>query len=268
MFNVQIIARLGWDGKNQPFSGFDLGWRDTVQMDPLTVVYVAIKPIVPIVPWQIPNAIRPLSPSETMFTNQAFQGTGVATITTQDPMMSAVDPSGNTITQTNQLVNFGWEYMIHCHILGHEEGDMMRPIAVGVVITAPTAVSAKYSTTATKKRVVVTFIDNSINETGFYLQRRSNISDPWVTVAAARRAAPTWDNAHQLVVDPGLSTGTTTTTETLTDSVPLTDTTTFAAGTSYQYRVIAIDEIGAQSGGSFPTTIVESDPSNLVYVKN
>ncbi len=264
MFNVQIIARLGWDGTSQVVSGFDLGWRDTVQMDPLTVVYVAIKPIVPIVPWQIPNAIRPLSPSETMFTDSAFQGTGVATITTQDPMMSAVDPSGSAITQTNQLVNFGWEYMIHCHILGHEEGDMMRPIAVGVVLTAPTAVSTKYTTTNTTKNVVVTFIDNSINETGFYLQRRANAQDPWVTVAAANRGAPTWDNLHQLVVDTGLSTGTA---ETLKDSVPSTDTKTFAVGTSYQYQVIAIDEIGAQAGGSFPTTIVESDPSNLVYVK-
>jgi hypothetical protein len=37
-----------------------------------------------------------------------------------------VDPSGNPVTVTNDYVNFGWEYVWHCHILGHEENDMMR----------------------------------------------------------------------------------------------------------------------------------------------
>ena len=32
---------------------------------------------------------------------------------------------------TNQLVNFGWEYVWHCHILSHEEMDMMRPADAG-----------------------------------------------------------------------------------------------------------------------------------------
>ena len=33
---------------------------------------------------------------------------------------------------TNQVVNFGWEYVWHCHILSHEEMDMMRPVSVAV----------------------------------------------------------------------------------------------------------------------------------------
>jgi len=28
------------------------------------------------------------------------------------------------------MFNFGWEYVWHCHLLGHEENDMMRPIVV------------------------------------------------------------------------------------------------------------------------------------------
>ena len=35
-----------------------------------------------------------------------------------------------TATITNQLVNFGWEYVYHCHILSHEEMDMMRPVSL------------------------------------------------------------------------------------------------------------------------------------------
>jgi hypothetical protein len=34
-------------------------------------------------------------------------------------------------------MSFGWEYVWHCHILSHEEMDMMRPIKVDVPVTAP-----------------------------------------------------------------------------------------------------------------------------------
>ncbi len=37
----------------------------------------------------------------------------------------------------NQLVNFGWEYVYHCHILTHEEMDMMRPVSAAVPPVAP-----------------------------------------------------------------------------------------------------------------------------------
>ena len=31
---------------------------------------------------------------------------------------------------TNVMYNFGWEYVWHCHLLGHEENDMMRPLVM------------------------------------------------------------------------------------------------------------------------------------------
>ena len=40
----------------------------------------------------------------------------------------------------NHYVNFGWEYVLHCHILSHEEMDMMRTQAVAVDPAAPTGV--------------------------------------------------------------------------------------------------------------------------------
>ena len=261
MFNVQILAVLGWDGVNQVLPAYDMGWRDTVQMDQLTTIYVAIKPIVPIVPWQIPNSLRPLDPQTNMFAPN-----NITPITTQDPMMAAFDPANTPVVAFNQLVNFGWEYMFHCHILGHEEADMMRPIPVGVVLTSPTALTTTYvaASGSVGAHVNVTFTDNSINETGFILQRRGSASESWIPVAAATRPASTWDNIHQLVIDQGLSTGST---GTLTDSVPVSDTTTFAAGNSYQYQVIAVDAIGTQNLGTFPSTTVASDPSNIVFVQ-
>ncbi|MFH1595139.1 MAG: multicopper oxidase domain-containing protein, partial [Pseudomonadota bacterium] len=36
-----------------------------------------------------------------------------------------------TLTPTvNVMTNFGNEYVWHCHLLGHEENDMMRPLVV------------------------------------------------------------------------------------------------------------------------------------------
>jgi hypothetical protein len=241
MFNVQVVARLGWDGVNQPLAAYDIGWRDTIQFDPLTIMFIAIKPIVPIVPWQLPNSIRPLSPSDPL--GQVA------------PMMSGFDPSGAAVAnQTNVLTNFGWEYMVHCHLLGHEENDMMRTMAVGLDIAAPTALSA----VLTGGKVRVTWKDNSINETGFRLQRYDVATASWIYVgSAANHAASTWNVLTQSVNDPGLTTGDTT--------GYITDPTTLAPGT-YMYRVIAIDLIGTPNQGSFQTVESKSDPSNIVYV--
>jgi FtsP/CotA-like multicopper oxidase with cupredoxin domain len=264
MFNVQVLWRLQWDGINQPLSADDLGWRDTVQFDPLTILYVAIKPIVPQVPFQIPNSIRPLSPSDTF---------GSVSMN-----LSQVDPNNTPITQANILVNFGWEYMIHCHLLDHEENDMMRPVAVGVVLASPTLVSVTANTTA--GGADINFIDNSNNETGFIVQRRSvDPTDPtfgiWSnlgqsTVRNIFRATATntilsialnpasWDPAAQKLTDPGASVG---------GHITYTDTTA-VAGKSYEYRVVAADTIGnAAAGLNFPVSTIQSDPSDGAYIK-
>ncbi len=39
----------------------------------------------------------------------------------------------------NEVTDFGWEYVWHCHLLGHEENDMMRPIKYTVSPFVPTA---------------------------------------------------------------------------------------------------------------------------------
>ena len=248
MFNVQVVARIGWDGVNQPLDNYDLGWRDTIQFDPLTIMYIAVKPIVPNVPWQLPNSVRPLSPSDP--------------IDQVAPMMMGVDAAGNPVTnQTNVLTNFGWEYMIHCHLLGHEENDMMRPMAVGVALTAPTAVSA----VKVSNGVQVSFIDNSINETGFRVQRFDLSTGAWIDVATKNQTSSTqssnWNLLTQsLKVDYSASVGTTIT---VIDSTK--DHGQALAG-NYQYRVIATDQIGTRGMGEFPTITSKSDPSNTVYV--
>ena len=43
------------------------------------------------------------------------------------------DPNGNPIPEIlNHYVNFGWEYVWHCHILSHEEMDFMHSLVFAV----------------------------------------------------------------------------------------------------------------------------------------
>ena len=153
--------------------------------------------------------------------------------------------------------------MFHCHLLGHEEGDFMRQIPVGVAMKSPTALQTAGTSYvplsgSVAAHVNVSFVDNSINETGFILQRRVSVNDAWLPVAQLNQHAPSWDNIHQTVVDYGLSTGAT---PTFTDTPPLT------SGVHYQYRVLAVDTIGVQNMGTFPNSDILSDPSNVVYVQ-
>ena len=112
LFNVQLINRVGWDGAIRAPDPNELGWKETVRMNPLEDAIVALRPVTPELPFGVPDSVRPINPS--MPTGMTFP--------TIDPI------TGNPSTFVNAVVNFGWEYVWHCHLLGHEENDMMRPM--------------------------------------------------------------------------------------------------------------------------------------------
>ena len=114
LFNVQVINRVGWDGAIRPPDPNELGWKDTVRMNPLEDIIVAMRAKVPTYPFAVPNSIRPLNPAMPVG----------STFASLDPL------TGQPITVTNVMTNFGHEYTWHCHILGHEENDMMRPFVL------------------------------------------------------------------------------------------------------------------------------------------
>ena len=49
LFNVQVINRVGWDGSVRPIDANEAGWKDTVRMNPLEDIVVALQPITPTV---------------------------------------------------------------------------------------------------------------------------------------------------------------------------------------------------------------------------
>ena len=110
----------------------------------------------------------------------------------------------------NQLVNFGWEYVWHCHLLGHEENIMMRPVVVGV---APKSASGLTATLVSGKPKL-TWADNSANETTFLVQRATSAAGPWANVGAVAANVTTFTD------------------------------TTVAKKTTYLYRVVAANVVG------------------------
>ncbi len=81
------------------------------------------------------------------------------------------DPLGNNVTVTNQMINFGWEYVWHCHLLGHEENDMMRPMMIGVAPETPDTLVAADNGSG---NVLLTWNDNSLTATSFTVQRATD----------------------------------------------------------------------------------------------
>jgi FtsP/CotA-like multicopper oxidase with cupredoxin domain len=157
LFNVQLINRVGWDGMVKPPDANELGWKETVRMNPLEDAIVALRPTAPRLPFSVPESVRLLDP-----TNQ--EGSTFASL---DPL------TGARITVTNELTNFGWEYVWHCHLLGHEENDMMRPLIMTNITNYVTPVAAPYDLNAVAgaQQIALAWTDNSSNETGFRIER-------------------------------------------------------------------------------------------------
>ncbi|HEY5974226.1 MAG TPA: multicopper oxidase domain-containing protein, partial [Geobacteraceae bacterium] len=78
----------------------EVGWKETFKMNPGEVITIAMRWIPPAVPFTVPSSPR------------------IATIAAANPLLMTVPAPYN-------------EYVWHCHILEHEEHDMMRPLIVG-----------------------------------------------------------------------------------------------------------------------------------------
>ena len=127
LYDVQLIDRFGWDGTTRiPFPD-ELGWKDTVRMNPLEIDFVALRPMKQNLPFPVPDSAR-------LFDVTKPAGT--------DLSLTAFDPLNNAAPQINQVQPMGWEYVWHCHLLGHEENDMMREQVFQVPPEAPSNLTA------------------------------------------------------------------------------------------------------------------------------
>jgi FtsP/CotA-like multicopper oxidase with cupredoxin domain len=176
LFNVQLINRFGWDGTTRPPDANEIGWKEAVRMNPLEIDFVALRPMSQTLPWPLPDSIRP---NDVTVAAEA-----------PDPAMGLQNMLGNAADQINHVANFGNEYVWHCHLLGHEENDMMRPIILQTPPPVPNPLTAVSNVLG---GVDVSWIDNSSNETGFVLERDVDPTFPNPTIINVAPSAPTPD---------------------------------------------------------------------------
>jgi hypothetical protein len=249
LYDVQLLNRVGWDGIIRKPDPNELGWKDTVRVSPLEDTIIALRPIIPQIPvnWGgLPNSIRLLDPT-------MHEGEYIANTSQQEALgmpIFAFNPEGEPVDIINHYVNFGWEYVYHCHILSHEEMDMMHAQAVGVAPAAPTFISAVRSGSGNNRRYTVTWTDNSKNETAFVIERRTaGSTGPWTAIATVP--------SDRLTVGPGK--GTRTYINTIGNTNTLFEYQVYAinvVGDTWDYSDPALNEI--PPGGGFPTLRLDS----------
>jgi hypothetical protein len=219
LFDVQVLNRVAWDGFMRLPDPNELGWKDTVRMAPLEDTIVALRPVAPEMPFGQPKSVRPLNPSQPIGSTEGFSQIDIT-------------DGGNLVPlQTNVMTDFDNEYVWHCHILSHEENDMMRPIVFNAERVAPSAPTGLAGDKA-GDTVNLTWTDptpvadpatigNPANEIGFRIERATG-AGAFATIATA-----------------------------LANATGYADTT--ATGASYRYQVVAFNAAG--SAASAPINI-------------
>ena len=226
LVNVQLINRVAWDNALLPPEPNELGWKETVRINPLEHTIVAVRPMAPTLPFpfDLPNSVRPIDVTKPL----------------DVPVMGFppgwLDPAGNALTVTNHMVNYGWEFVWHCHILSHEEMDMMHALSFAATPTAPSNLAG---TRNSATRFTMTWVNNAANATNFRIERANDIgfTSGVVTVDTTGLATTYVDN-------------------------------TVVANTSYYYRVYALNVVGDTTpypapAIGFPTLTAVSGPSNI-----
>ncbi len=229
LFDVQVINRVGWDNAIRPPDDNELGWKDTVRVSPLEDTIVALKPVAPKVDFGLPDSVRPLNPTAPIGSTMGFSN------------LSPVNGQPIVPPVTNQMVNFGWEYVWHCHILSHEEMDMMRPMSLAVARSLP-ATPALAGSGLPGAAVDLVWTDptppgdpntpgNPANEIGYRLER-AEVSSTGV------------ESTYSVIATP------------LANQTTYTDNTTID-GRAYRYKVVVYN---AATGGIESNTVTIAPP--------
>jgi FtsP/CotA-like multicopper oxidase with cupredoxin domain len=247
LFNVQVLGRVDQaTGNVVPPQADESGWKETVKNWPGEDVIVALKVKTPQLPFGLPRSKRLMDPTLPAAAATSASGRPGVTptfeffqfdVTNGLPML---DGTGLPMIVKNTTQDYDWEYVWHCHILGHEENDLMRPLVFHPTdLTAPAspssvAVSATGAVSWTDPTPAASAKGSLGNEYGFRVERAA-VSHG---VVGAYAPLPT---AARLVDNSSVNT--------LANATQFQD--TLAANTDYRYRVIGVNSIG------------ESAPSNV-----
>jgi hypothetical protein len=146
--NLQVVNRRDVTNTLLVPADNELGWKETIRSEPFTDLILAVRPKQMLLPFQIPRSNRLMDVTTPL--------NSTANYVQPAPVPGTPTPAGIS----NQMTDYGWEYVWHCHLLGHEENDMMRAIVFNpgvastyVIPRAPTNVVAALA----GNQVTVTF---------------------------------------------------------------------------------------------------------------
>ena len=128
-FNVQVLARATRDGvaPRAPSAG-ELGWKDTLRIDPLESCLIALRPVLPRLPFKLEASERPLDVTRPLGATGGF--------TDLDPLTAEPDPVANAVA------DFSWEGYWSIHLPGGQESHMIRPLVLEGSPQAPEGLTA------------------------------------------------------------------------------------------------------------------------------
>jgi FtsP/CotA-like multicopper oxidase with cupredoxin domain len=174
MVDVQLINRVGWDGTVKAPATNELGWKDTVRLNPLEDVIVAMRAKRPQVPFGMPKSSRLMDPSK------PADGAGSGTGFTNAPDLTVPGTNTPFLAATNKLVNFDNEFTWGSAILSHSENDFRRPVVFNPTVTVPDAPtnlndpSSNGVLTWTDPTPAATSLREPKNEIGFKIVEATN----------------------------------------------------------------------------------------------
>ena len=116
LVNLQLVNRIDYTNTILAPDSNEVGWKETVRTEPFTDLVLAVKPKAMLLPFALPRNTRLMDPTTPQNSTKNYVQPA--------PVPGLPNPAGIS----NQPTDYGWEYVWHCHLLGHEENDMMRPI--------------------------------------------------------------------------------------------------------------------------------------------
>lgn len=243
MFDVQVLNRVGWDGAIRPPDDNELGWNETVRMNPLEDIIVALRPKAQALPFTLTTSTRLIDPSQAL-------NAPIATTDIGNLGQGGTPVAGLAVTVPNIPTDYGYEYVWHCHILGHEENDFMRPVIFSISTAPPTAPSglAAYiggDTVPGLTNYVTPYTNTNINQIVLQWTDNASVTTPSrFQVLRASGAAPAYPGSYTTLGEISYLPG----------YPPIYTDTSINPGTAYTYAVISLNDFGAPNTQSAPAT--------------
>ena len=129
-FSVQVLSRARREGAVRAPDPGELGWKDTLRVDPLESVLVAMRPVLAAVPFALPAGERALDITRPLGAEGPFTQLDQLTA---EPLQPAV---------VNASADFSFEMRWGIHLIGGEESHAARPIVLQGTAAAPADVTA------------------------------------------------------------------------------------------------------------------------------